>query len=137
MITVTGARGLAGNAKVTPESFAGSIASGFGNACPSTFAAEGLGAIKFGGQDGYAAVASCGKVQSGGADTHSETALIVAIRGSADYYTLQWAERTASTGKPAIDAVKWQVRLRQLQPIRLCPIVAGERAPYPSCVNRN
>jgi hypothetical protein len=26
--------------------------------------------------------------------------------------------------------------LRQLQPIRLCPIVPGEAAPYPSCVSK-
>jgi hypothetical protein len=136
MITVTGAKGLAGSARVTPESFAGSIAAGFRNACPDTFTAEALGATKFGGHDAYLTVASCGRVQSS-ADRHSETALIVAIKGDADYYTLQWAERGASSGKPVIDAAKWQARLRQLQPIRLCPIVAGERPPYPSCVSRN
>ena len=37
-------------------------------------------------------IASCGRVEFG-ADKHSETALIVAIKGSADYYTVQWAER--------------------------------------------
>jgi hypothetical protein len=136
MITVTGAKGLAGNPKVTPETFAGSIAGGFKNACPDTFAAEGLGATKFGGQDAYVAIASCGRVEFG-ADKHSETALIVAIKGSADYYTVQWAERPASSEMPAIDATKWQARLRQLQPIRLCPIVPGEAAPYPSCVGKN
>jgi hypothetical protein len=136
MITVTGAKGLAGNPKVTPETFAGSIAGGFKNACPDTFAAEGLGATKFGGQDAFVAVASCGKVDQS-SDKHSETALIVAIKGRADYYTVQWAERTGPSGKPAIDAAKWQARLRQLQPIRLCPIEPGETAPYPSCVGKN
>jgi hypothetical protein len=46
---------------------------------------------------------------------------------------LQWAERTPAGGKPAIDETKWLDRLRQLQPIRFCPIVPGEAAPYPSC----
>ena len=32
---------------------------------------------------------------------------------------------------------KWQARLRQLQPIRICPIQPGERAPYPSCASKN
>jgi hypothetical protein len=108
----------------------------FKNACPDTFAAEGLGATKFGGQDAFVAVASCGKVDQS-SDKHSETALIVAIKGRADYYTVQWAERTGPSGKPAIDAAKWQARLRQLQPIRLCPIEPGETAPYPSCVGKN
>ncbi|MBR1120847.1 hypothetical protein JQ628_04905 [Bradyrhizobium lablabi] len=136
MITITGARGAAGNPKATPETVAGFIAAGFKNACPDTFTAQGVGATKFGGHEAYVAIAGCGRVESS-ADKHSETALIVAIKGSVDYYTMQWAERAGPSGKPAIDAAKWQARLRQLQPIRLCQIVPGETAPYPSCVGRN
>src|SRR3954470_18435939 len=47
MITVTGAKGLARNRQVTPESFAAAIASGFKKACPDTFDAKPLGATKF------------------------------------------------------------------------------------------
>lgn len=130
MITVTGAKGAVGNPKATPESVAGSIVGGFKSACPDTFAAKGFGPTKFGDQDAYVAVGSCGSV---GADRHSETALIVAVKGRADYYTLQWAERGSTAGKAAIDEAKWLDRLRQLQPIRFCPIVPGEPAPYPSC----
>jgi hypothetical protein len=133
MITATGAKGLVGNPKVTPESFAGSIVGGFKSACPDSFTAQGFGPAKFGDQDAYVAVASCGSV---GADKHGETALIVAVKGRADYYTLQWAERTPAAGKPAIDEAKWLERLRQLQPIRFCPIVPGEAAPYPSCATK-
>jgi hypothetical protein len=43
------------------------------------------------------------------------------------------AARTQGGGKPAIDEAKWLDRLRQLQPIRFCPIVAGEAAAYPRC----
>lgn len=136
MITVTGAKGLVANANVTPETFAASIASGFKSACPDTFVAKGVGPVKFGDQDGYVALASCGSVVSA-PDKHSETALVVAVKGSADYYTLQWAERTPASGKPVIDEAKWLERLRQLQPIRLCPIVPGEAPPYPSCVNKS
>jgi hypothetical protein len=135
IITVTGAKGAAANPNVSPESVAASIAGGFKSACPDTFVAKGLGPAKFGDQKAYAAVASCGSVVSA-PDKHSETALVVAVKGSADYYTLQWAERTPASGKPVIDEAKWQERLRQLQPIRLCPIVPGEAAPYPSCVNK-
>ena len=136
MITVTGVKGLAGNPKVSPESFTGSIAGGFKAACPDSFTAKGFGATTFGDQDAYVAVASCGRVESS-ADKHSETALVVTVKGNADYYTLQWAERGPAAGKSAIDEAKWQARLRQLQPIRLCPILPGERAPYPSCVSKN
>ena len=135
MITVTGARGAAANPNVSPESVAASIAGGFKSACPDTFVAKGLGPAKFGDQEAYTATASCGSVVSA-PDKHSETALVVAVKGSADYFTLQWAERTPASGKPVIDEAKWQERLRQLQPIRLCPIVPGETAPYPSCANK-
>ena len=136
MITVTGAKGAAGNPNVSPESAAGALVGGFKSACPETFAAKGFGPTKFGDQDAYVAVATCGRVEAS-ADKHSEIALIVAVKGSADYYTLQWAERGPAAGRTAIDEGKWLARLRQLQPIRFCPIVPGEKAPYPSCVNRN
>ena len=134
MITITGAKGLVANPKLTPEAFAASIAGGFKSACPDTFVAKGVGPATFGDQDAYVALASCGSVEAA-PDKHSETALVVAVKGSADYYTLQWAERTPASGKPVIDEAKWLERLRQLQPIRLCPIVPGEAAPYPSCVS--
>jgi hypothetical protein len=137
MITVTGAKGIAGNPEVTPESFAVSMAAGFKKACPDTFAVKPFGAVKFGDQDGFVAVAGCGRIETT-ADQHGETALIVAVKGSADYYTIQWAERTPSSAeKPAIDEAKWQERLSKLKPIRFCPIVPGEAMPYPSCVNKN
>jgi hypothetical protein len=135
MITVTGAKGLVANPKVSPETFAASIAGGFKSACPDTFVVKGLGPTKFGDQEAYAAVASCGSVVSS-PDKHGETALVVAVKGSADYYTLQWAERTPASAKPVIDEAKWLERLHQLQPIRLCPIVPGESPPYPSCVSK-
>ena len=85
MITVTGAKGLVSgpnaNPKATPETFAGSIVGGFRSACPESFAAHGFGPTKFGDQDAYVAVASCGSV---GTDRHGETALIVAVKGRAD-----------------------------------------------------
>jgi hypothetical protein len=136
MITVTGAKGTAANPKISPESFAGSMVGGFKSACPETFTAKGFGPAKFGDQDAYVAVASCGRVESS-ADKHSETALMVTVKGNSDYYTLQWAERAPTAGKNAIDETKWQARLRQLQPIRICPIQPGERAPYPSCASKN
>jgi hypothetical protein len=134
MITITGARGQAEAANFSPQGLAGVIAGGFKRACPESFVAKGLGATKFGDHEAYAAVAGCGRV---GADGHSETALIIAVKGSSDAYTIQWAERAAqaSSGRD-IDEAKWQGRLRELMPIRLCAIVPGEAAPYPSCLQQ-
>jgi hypothetical protein len=134
MITVTGAKGIAANPQVTPQSFAVSMAGGFKKACPDTFAVKPFGAVKFGDQDGFVAVVGCGRIETT-ADKHGETALIIAVKGSADYYTVQWTERAPSSAeKPMIDETKWQERLNKLQPIRFCPIVPGEAMPYPSCV---
>src|SRR3954468_13061445 len=136
MITVTGAQGLAANPQVTPQSFAVSMAAGFKKACPDTFAVKPFGAIKFGDQDGFVAVVGCGSIETT-PDKHGETALIIAVKGSADYYTIQWAERAPpSAEKPAIDEAKWQGRLSKLKPIRFCTIVPGEAMPYPSCVGK-
>jgi hypothetical protein len=92
MITITGSRGMAGIANFSPQKLAARIALGFKKACPESFALKDLGETKLGEQDAYMAVAACGKVNSS-ADGHSETALIVAVGGSTDAYTVQWAER--------------------------------------------
>jgi hypothetical protein len=134
MITITGARGQAEADTFSPQGLAGVIAGGFKRACPDSFVAQGLGATKFGAHEAYAAVAGCGKV---GADGHSETALIIAVKGSSDAYTIQWAERTAQASSARdIDEAKWRGRLRELMPIGLCAIVPGEAAPYPSCLQQ-
>ena len=134
MITVTGSKGMATVANFSPQKLAASIAFGFKKACPESFAVKDLGETKFGGQDAYMAVASCGKVDAS-ADGHSETALIAAVQGAADAYTIQWAERAPHVSlPPGIDEAIWRQRLAELMPIRLCAIVPGEAAPYPSCL---
>lgn len=136
MLTVTGARGLAADPQITPEVFAGLLANGFKKACPDTFASLPLGRLHVGKSEGFAAVAGCGSYDSNDG-TKSETALIVAIRGEKDYYTIQWADRTAPSEKaPTIDKAAWMQRLHDLGPVRLCSIIAGEKAPYPSCIGR-
>ena len=131
MITVTGEKGLSGNADMTPEKFAGSIAGGFRQTCPDSFASNPLGGRKFGEADAFVTVIGCGKVGD-----HSETALIAVVRGSADYYTIQWAECGDTMAQPPVKDAKWTARLATLQPIAVCPIVPGEAAPYPSCIGK-
>lgn len=136
MLTVTGAKGLAADPQITPEVFAGLLANGFKKTCPETFASLPLGRLQIGKSEGFAAVAGCGSYTAG-ADTQGETALIVTIRGEKDYYTIQWADRSAPNDKaPAIDKAAWMKRLSEIGPVRLCPIVPGEKAPYPSCVGK-
>lgn len=136
MITVTGAKGLAEKPGMAAQYFAAQLAAGFQKACPTTFAVKPLGPTSISGEDAFVAIASCGKVGAS-AEQHSETALIVAIKGKTDVYTVQWAERTPSNAENlTIDESKWKSRLDRLAPIRLCPIVPNEKAPYPSCVGK-
>jgi hypothetical protein len=56
MITVTGAKGLAGNPDISPQAFAGSMVGGFKTACPDSFAAKALGPTRFGDHEAFVAV---------------------------------------------------------------------------------
>jgi len=136
MITVTGAKGSAQDPNVTPQIFAGRVGGGFRRNCPESFNAGALGAFKLSGYDAYAVVLSCGVARPTG-EPYSESMLLIVVKGENDYYTIQWAERGDSSRSPIkLDDPKWMERFKRLAPIRLCPIVAGEAAPYPSCVDR-
>jgi hypothetical protein len=136
MITVTGAQGLSANPEASPKGLAARIATGFKNACPDNFAAATIGDLEIMGHKAFAAIVGCGSVTVGDS-TNSETALLLVIKGASDYYTIQWAQRTpASASKPTINDAIWTRRLDELGPIRLCPIVPGEKAPYPSCIEK-
>ncbi|WP_138513166.1 hypothetical protein [Rhodoferax bucti] len=132
MLTLSGVRDLAAHAQMTPSRFAGSMAAGFKNACPQSYAAQGLGEMRVGNHDAFAALIGCGIAPGG---TRSEVALVLVVKGERDYYTLQWAERAEPVSSPvALDAAKWSERLQRLMPMKLCPRVPGEAAPYPSCL---
>jgi len=136
MITVTGAKGLATNPNVTAQSFVERIAGGFRGSCSDTYGAKALGAAKFSGRDGFMTLAGCGAVDGDGA-RHSESALLIGIKGAADYYTIQWAVRDAASNRPmTFDDAAWSERFRELTPIKICRIVVNEAPPYPSCVNQ-
>lgn len=136
MLTITGRKGLAENANLNPQKIIESIASGFKNACPDSFSAKGLSSVTINGNDAFIALLGCGTVSSEG-DAHSEAAMIVAIKGASDYYTIQWAERKAPSNQPLIyNEAAWIDRFKKINPIKLCAIVPGEVAPYPSCINQ-
>jgi hypothetical protein len=135
MITVTGTKNLASNPDVTPRVYAEDMADGFRRACPESFNAGRISDVKISGHAGTIQIVSCGQSPTTDGQT-SESALIAVIRGQKDYYTIQWAERAKPSLTPiAIETEKWAERLMLLGPIKLCPIVPGEKAPYPSCID--
>lgn len=134
-VSLTGAAALADYPEVTPRAFANSLAMDFKQTCPDSYYGIELEAPAVEGHDAYAAVAGCGEVP-GGKPAHGETALIVVIKGTHDYYTVQWDERSrAQSGPPRIDAHLWSQRLAELMPIKVCDRVPGEKPPYPSCTS--
>ena len=113
VITVTGIKGLAANKDVTPMILIGTIVLDFQKICPTSFAGtKFLDGTIGNGTPVAAAVLSCGTAKD-----KSETTLVTAIKGSNDYYTVQWAERGKASKKPLkIDEQKWIERLNLLAP---------------------
>jgi hypothetical protein len=110
------------------------LASGYLNACPTTFGDVDFGQVEVpGSADGYAKWVSCGTVLQAPVP-RSEAAVIIVIKGKA-MYSVQWAERgPASAGDLPKVEESLLGRLEKLQDgLRLCSAVPGETAPYPSC----
>jgi len=136
MITLTGTRGLATNPNVTPQAMLARMSADFQRNCPDSFSAAAPGPQKVDGYDAYEVIVSCGRVQSG-KESYGESAIMLTVKGSNDYYTLQWTERGHDSAETrSIDVGYWTKQLARLNPIRLCPIVPGEGAPYSSCARR-
>jgi len=134
LISISGASDFDQDPKKNAQFVAANIAESIQKLCPNTFSAKPLGPTKIDGQDAFVAITSCGKVEP---DKHSETAMTVAIKTSEAVYTIQWTERTpANAENLTIDEEKWKGRLKQMIPFRVCPVVAGEKAPYPSCTKK-
>ena len=136
MITLTGMKGLAADPKATPEKLAEFIASNFRRVCPDSFSNMAMGVVQISGYDAFISAMSCG-VASPKGEPYSESLLLLTIKGERDYYTLQWAERGAASKAPIKPDMKILAeRIKVLSPIKLCPVIPGEPAPYPSCVSR-
>jgi hypothetical protein len=134
MVTATSAPALSvTHPELTPRGFAQVIAGGFKRACPSSFAATQLYQGTLNAQDTFIVVVSCGDAPASAG--HSETSVIAVVKGEKDFYTLQWAQRANPSPTPIkIEPNMWGARIKALLPLKLCPIVPGEKAPYPSCV---
>jgi hypothetical protein len=133
MISLTGTRGLASNPDATPQAMLARMTAGFQRNCPDTFSSAAPGPQTVDGYAAYEVIVSCGHVQSG-KDAYSESAIMLTVKGTADYYTLQWVERGRDSAHALpVDVAYWTRQLARLSPIRLCPLVPGEAPPYPSC----
>ena len=136
MVTLSGTRGLAANPEATPQRLLARMTLDFQRNCPDTFSTNAPGEQKIDGYDAYEVIVSCGRVQSD-KQSYSDSAIMLSVRGANDYYTLQWTERGRDSTQPlSIDVAYWTRQLARLNPIRLCPIVPSEAAPYPSCTAR-
>lgn len=134
LITMTGHKGLAAQSQLTPGAFAQQMAAGIQRSCPDTFAARPLGNLKISGHDGFVALVGCGTVTSGA--PRSEVVLLVTAKGTADFFSIQWAERGAPIAQPPLlDEEQWKARFRRLGPIRICGKVPGEGPPFASCMD--
>jgi len=136
MVSLGGVQGLSYNAGATLQAYLQALARGFQRHCPETYVALDLGPQPLVKEPSFASVVSCGRVSSGG-KAHSETSVMLAVKGPDDFYVLQWTERGRDSSHPlALDGRYWSARLAELAPIQLCPIVPGEGPPYASCSAR-
>jgi len=136
MITLSGTRSLAANPNATPQALLARMTLDFQRNCPDTFSTNAPGEQKVDGYDAYEVIVSCGRVQAD-RQVYGVSAIMLTVKGAHDYYTLQWTERGRDSAQPPpIDVAYWTRQLARLTPIRLCPIVPGEAAPYPSCTAR-
>ncbi len=134
LIKLVGLKDLVGEVDLTPKKLMERFAGQYKAACTGQMAAQGLGPTTLGSHEAFVAVVACGNTSFGGFP-HREAAMIMAIGGTGDYYTLNWSERGEATDDmPDLDIPKWLARYKLWKPIRLCPIVPGEQAPYPSCI---
>ena len=110
--------------------FAARIAEGYQTGCGDTYTTRSFPppAIR-----GAAAVFS-GCLGCGSADGRSEQMAFVGVAGTSELYTVQWAARGPTQGKPMhLDIAVWKPRTDALAITRICDPVPGGPAPYPSC----
>ncbi|MFA5905209.1 MAG: hypothetical protein WC836_14845 [Desulfobacula sp.] len=140
MITLIGHKLLAKNPTVTPQLILSMLAKRYQQGCPDTFTSKGLGSFITNGHEAFVVFLGCGTVQNmppASPWNQREETVIIAIKGSSDYYTIQWAERGPKIDHaPVFDEAKWMNRITQLKPIKICDRVPNESSPSPSCLNQ-
>ena len=138
MISLTGGKDFKSKDGASPSKVLNFAANGFKNSCPDSFSGVNLAIDIIDGRKAAAGVVSCGKLKKNAdAEPYSETSMVLVVEGDKDYYTIQWAERSAPKAKlTQEDLVLWSKRSALLSPIKICAKVSGESEPYPSCLNK-
>lgn len=136
MITLTGARDLAGKPGADARSFAGGLAEGFRSSCPDTFAVGRPERVTVeGARDALRFTVGCGRSPTTAGRT-SEVATMLVFLGERNGYTLQWAWRGPAKAGPADLTPPRAEMIEAMGSVRLCRQLPGEAAPYPSCSMR-
>ena len=136
MLSILGTQGAGLNPTVTVERAKDFYVNRYRGSCPDTLAMIDLGDGGLAGHDARVVVVSCGSVPSA-SGSHSESMLLIVLKGTQDFYSIQWATRGPASSVPLqLDRNEWTTRLRRLQPVKLCARVPGETAPYPSCIGK-
>lgn len=134
MITLTGGQGLAAQlGEGAVAAMADQLLQGYQGACPDSFSAFALDPPQVPGAEAvFAGQLGCGSLAG---QDHGEAMVFVIASGGGDLFTLQWALRAPpGPGQTGYDAALWDPMLGFLAAgLRLCPPVAGEEPPYPSC----
>lgn len=131
--TITGAKGLADDAAMTPSLFGEKIAQDLQATCPDSFSKKTLSEGEVNGYDQFIAALSCGAAVRE-KNTSGESTLLIVIKGEHDYYSVQSSERSApSPTPPPINTAQWLNKRKNLGAIKLCTPVPGETPPYSSC----
>jgi hypothetical protein len=134
MISITGRQGAATNPQNTADRLASFIAEGYKKACPDTFSGLRIPSGELAKYSATVVVLSCGNVTGHGSE-HSESVVLITLKGDEDYYTVQWAERgPASKIATSIDEDHWKGRISQLMPILVCDRIPDEPPPFVSCI---
>lgn len=129
MLTLTGTQG----SPLSAAEYLQAVGNRYQQRCPDTYRGQAFGKVRLGEYEGHAAFVGCGRTEE--QPVRHEMALIIAVKGSADVYTIQWAERgVAMDSAPVVNEPRWRARFEQLMPIRVCDPVEGEQPPYPSCL---
>lgn len=129
MLTLTGAEGN----PLSAADYLQAVGDRYQQRCPGTYRGQAFGKVRLGEYEGHAAFVGCGRTEE--PPVRHEMALIITVKGAADVYTIQWAERgVAMNSAPVVDEPRWRARFEQLMPIRVCDRVEGEQPPYPSCL---
>lgn len=127
-------KNMATDLTIVPGRVAASMAKDYLFNCPDSYTFTPFAGLKSGRHHVFAIVMSCGTIAPKQRAPFSQSELTIVIQGDKDYYTVQWIERSlASKGPIPFNQDKWSDRFKFLIPIKLCPVIPGEKPPYPSC----